>query len=224
MENFANIDECLNWLERKKYIRRELHLGLERVKLACQLLSNPENKQKTIHITGTNGKGSTTAFLSSIFRESGLRAGSFISPHLTSWNERISINGSPISNDDFFAATFQILDKLKQKVQLTIFEFLAVVSLYYFAKINPVDIVIYEVGLGGEHDATNVVLPLVSIITNIDYDHFRYLGNKLEGIAKEKAGIIKPNVPCFTAETRPKILALLRKKASEKRSKLIKIT
>jgi len=99
-----------------------------------------------------------------------------------------------------------------------------VVALFYFAEINPVDIVIYEVGLGGEHDATNVVLPLVSIITNIDYDHIRYLGNKLEGIAREKAGIIKLNTPCFTAETRPRILALLQKKANEKRSKLVRVS
>src|SRR5688572_29338901 len=117
-----------------------------------------------------------------------------------------------------------LVEKLKQKVQLTIFEFLTVVSLYYFAETNPVNIAIYEVGLGGEHDATNVIMPLVSIITNIDYDHFRYLGNKLEGIAKEKAGIIKLNTPCFTAETRPKILALLRNKANEKRSKLTKVS
>ena len=84
MKNFTNIDECLNWLEQKKHIRREMDLGLERIKLACQLLDHPEKKQKTIHITGTNGKGSTAAFLSSIFRESGLRTGSFTSPHLTS--------------------------------------------------------------------------------------------------------------------------------------------
>lgn len=98
------------------------------------------------------------------------------------------------------------------------------VALFYFAEINPADIVIYEVGLGGEHDATNVVLPLVSIITNIDYDHIRYLGSKLEGIAKEKAGIIKLNTPCFTAETRPKILALLRKESQKKRSKLVQVS
>lgn len=222
--NFATIDECLDWLEKKRHVRREMDLGLERVEQACQLLDSPEKRQKTIHITGTNGKGSTVAFLVSILKSSGLQVGSFTSPHLENWNERISINNSPISNKDFFTATFQILNKLEPKVQLTIFEFLTVVALYYFAEINPVDIVIYEVGLGGEHDATNIVLPLVSIISNIDYDHIRYLGSKLEEIAKEKAGIIKSNTPCFTAETRPRILALLRKESQKKRSKLVQVS
>lgn len=223
MKKFANIDECLSWLEQKKYIRQEMNLGLERIKLACQLLGNPEQKQKTIHITGTNGKGSTAAFLAEILVRSGLKAGSFTSPHLMSWNERIKVNNSLISDDDFFATTFQILDKLKRKVKLTIFEFLTVVALYYFAEVNPVDIVIYEVGMGGKYDATNVILPLVSIITNIDYDHFDYLGSKLKEIAEEKAGIMKEKIPCFTTETRPTILAFLRKKAKIKKSKLVKI-
>jgi len=136
----------------------------------------------------------------------------------------IKINNIPISNQDFFLSTEQIINKLDNRVKPTTFEFLTIVAFYYFAKIKPIDLAIYEVGLGGEHDATNVILPLVCGITNIDYDHFRYLGNTLTSIAQKKAGIIKKKSPCFTTETRPQILLLFRKITEEKKSKLYKIS
>ncbi|KLL03996.1 MAG: folylpolyglutamate synthase [Mycoplasmataceae bacterium CE_OT135] len=221
---FSNIDECFDWLKEKQFIRQGMDLGLARMKLACRLLNRPERKQKTAHITGTNGKGSIVAFLASILQNSGLKIGTFTSPHLDNWNERIKVNGVPISNQDFFAATQRVISKLENKVQPTIFEFLTIVALYYFAEIKTVDLVIYEVGLGGKYDATNVIFPLVCGITNIAYDHSHYLGNTLTSIAQEKAGIIKKNTPCFTTETRPAILSLFRKTAQKKHSKLFKIS
>ncbi|CAJ0829096.1 7935_t:CDS:2 [Entrophospora sp. SA101] len=169
------------------------------MKTACRLLSHPEKKQNTIHITGTNGKGSTAAFLSSILQNSGLKVGTF-------------------------TISQKIISKIKDKIQPTIFEFLALVALYYFAETKLIDLVIYEVGLGGKYDATNVILPLVCGITNIDYDHSQYLGNTLTSIAEEKSGIIKKNIPCFTTETRPQILSLFRNVAQKKQSKIYKIS
>ena len=221
---FNNITENLDWLKEKQFIRQGMDLGLTRMKTACRLLSHPEKKQNTIHITGTNGKGSTVAFLSSILQNSGLRVGTFTSPHLDDWNERIKINGLPITDQDFFIVSQKIISKIKDKIQPTIFEFLALVALYYFAETKLIDLVIYEVGLGGKYDATNVILPLVCGITNIDYDHSQYLGNTLTSIAEEKSGIIKKNIPCFTTETRPQILSLFRNVAQKKQSKIYKIS
>ncbi|RHZ37690.1 bifunctional folylpolyglutamate synthase/dihydrofolate synthase [endosymbiont GvMRE of Glomus versiforme] len=215
--NFANINECLEWVKRKD-------LALAKMELICQLLNHPEKKQKTIHIAGTNGKGSTVAFLTSIFQNSGLQVGTFTSPHLDDWNERIKVNGISITNHEFFLISQQIMSELEGKVQPTIFEFLTAVALYYFAEIKPVDLVIYEVGVGGKYDATNVISPLVCGITNIDYDHLNYLGNTLTDIAQKKAGIIKKDIPCFTTETKPQILSLLQKISQEKQSKLCKIS
>ncbi|CAJ0762226.1 19170_t:CDS:2, partial [Entrophospora sp. SA101] len=168
-----------------EFISSKIPLELIILMELTNLDNHPEKKQNTIHITGTNGKGSTAAFLSSILQNSGLKVGTF-------------------------TISQKIISKIKDKIQPTIFEFLALVALYYFAETKLIDLVIYEVGLGGKYDATNVILPLVCGITNIDYDHSQYLGNTLTSIAEEKSGIIKKNIPCFTTETRPQILSLFR--------------
>ncbi|HBK84156.1 MAG TPA: tetrahydrofolate synthase [Flavobacterium sp.] len=161
-------------------------------------LQNPENKIKTIHVAGTNGKGSTSSLLASIFQEAGYKVGLYTSPHLKDFRERIKINGIQISEDyvvHFIAQNKPFFEQNK----LSFFEMTVGLAFQYFADEN-VDIAIIEVGMGGRLDSTNVITPLVSVITNIGFDHTQFLGNTLELIATEKAGIIKKNVPVVIGE------------------------
>ena len=162
-------------------------------------LNNPENKFKSVHVAGTNGKGSTSHILASVLQEAGYKVGLYTSPHLKDFRERIKINGQEVSkhfvigfikrNKDFFEAN-----------KLSFFEMTVGMAFDYFAKEN-VDIAVVEVGLGGRLDSTNIVTPEVSIITNIGLDHTQFLGDTLEAIAFEKGGIIKPNIPVVIGET-----------------------
>ena len=162
-------------------------------------LNNPENKFKSVHVAGTNGKGSTSHILASVLQEAGYKVGLYTSPHLKDFRERIKINGQEVSkhfvigfikrNKDFFEAN-----------KLSFFEMTVGMAFDYFAKQN-VDIAVVEVGLGGRLDSTNIVTPEVSIITNIGLDHTQFLGDTLEAIAFEKGGIIKPNIPVVIGET-----------------------
>ena len=162
-------------------------------------LNNPENKFKSVHVAGTNGKGSTSHILASVLQEAGYKVGLYTSPHLKDFRERIKINGQEVSkhfvigfikrNKDFFEAN-----------KLSFFEMTVGMAFDYFAKQN-VDIAVVEVGLGGRLDSTNIVIPEVSIITNIGLDHTQFLGDTLEAIAFEKGGIIKPNIPVVIGET-----------------------
>ena len=172
-------------------------------------LGNPETKLKCVHVAGTNGKGSTSHMLSSILQEASYKVGLYTSPHLKDFRERIKINGKEISED--FVCTF--IEKHKsyfEREAFSFFEMSVGLAFDYFAK-EKVDIAIIEVGLGGRLDATNIITPLVSVITNIGLDHTQFLGNTLELIASEKAGIIKPSVPVvigeYTPETKPVFLA-----------------
>ena len=164
----------------------------------CELLDNPQNKFKTIHIAGTNGKGSVCNMLASILTESGYTVGLFTSPHLLDFRERIRINGDVISENyviDFVKNHNQVFSEIRP----SFFEWSTALAFDYFDS-NKVDIAIIETGLGGRLDSTNIVLPLVSVITSIGIDHTQYLGNTLEAIAKEKGGIIKPNIPVVLGE------------------------
>lgn len=162
-------------------------------------LNNPENKFKSVHVAGTNGKGSTSHILASVLQEAGYKVGLYTSPHLKDFRERIKINGQEVSkhfvigfikrNKDFFEAN-----------KLSFFEMTVGMAFDYFAKQN-IDIAVVEVGLGGRLDSTNIVTPEVSIITNIGLDHTQFLGDTLEAIAFEKGGIIKPNIPVVIGET-----------------------
>ncbi len=159
----------------------------------CELLGNPQNKFKSIHIAGTNGKGTTAHILSSILQEAGYKTGLYTSPHLKSYTERIKINAIEI--EEPFVIDF--VDKIKNhisEIQPSFFEITVVMAFAYFVE-KKVDIAVIETGLGGRLDSTNVIMPLLSVITNIALDHQDMLGNTIEEIAKEKAGIIKPNVP-----------------------------
>ena len=181
-------------------------------------LGNPEKNLKCIHVAGTNGKGSTSHMLASIFQEAGYNVGLYTSPHLKDFRERIKINGLVISEE--FVCDFINTNKaFFEANEMSFFEMTVGLALDYFAK-EKVDIAIIEVGMGGRLDATNIIRPLVSVITNIGLDHTQFLGNTLEAIAYEKAGIIKPGIPVvigeYTPETKPVFLA----KAKETRSEI----
>ena len=164
----------------------------------CELLNNPQRKFKSVHIAGTNGKGSVSHMLASVFQSAGYKTGLYTSPHLTDFRERIKINGEMISEQsviDFVADYNTDFERIKP----SFFEMTVALAFNHFAK-NQVDIAIIETGLGGRLDSTNVITPELSVITNIGYDHQQFLGDTLPEIAGEKAGIIKPNVPVVVGE------------------------
>ncbi len=164
----------------------------------CNAIDNPQTKFKSIHIAGTNGKGSTSHMLAAILQQAGYKTGLYTSPHLKDFRERIKINGNMISQDfvvDFVERTKTISEEIKP----SFFELTVAMAFDYFEK-EKIDIAVIETGLGGRLDSTNIITPLLSIITNIGYDHMDLLGNTLEKIASEKAGIIKPGVPVIIGE------------------------
>ena len=171
----------------------------------CNAIDNPQTKFKSVHIAGTNGKGSTSHMLAAILQQAGYKTGLYTSPHLKDFRERIKINGEMIAQDfvvDFVCRTQQI----SQQINPSFFELTMTMAFDYFAQ-HQVDIAIIETGLGGRLDSTNIITPILSIITNIGYDHMNILGDTLEKIATEKAGIIKSNIPViigeYLAETKP---------------------
>ena len=192
--------------------------GLERIKALAEALGNPQNAYRTIHVAGTNGKGSVCAMLAEMLKAQGLTVGLFTSPHLESYCERIRVNGVDIPKDDFAEMIFRVK---ACNVNATHFEVLTAAAFLYF-KLRAVDVAVIEVGLGGTLDSTNIITPELSIITNIALDHENILGD-LEGIACNKAGIIKPNIPTVTGAT-GKPLEIIRNVAKEKNSKLYEVT
>jgi len=178
--------------------------GLDIINDLLQALDNPHRQLAAIHVAGTNGKGSVCAMLESVLRASGFKTGLYISPHLIDFSERFSINGIPISTEKL-EGYIQTLEETADRVAeetaqrpATFFEISTAIAFQYFADEN-VDIAIIETGMGGRWDATNVIIPLVSVITHIDIDHTNYLGDTIEMIASEKAGIIKPGRPVVSA-------------------------
>lgn len=172
-----------------------IKLGLESIKNLLDFLDNPQKKLKCFHIAGSNGKGSTSSFISSILTENGFKTGLYTSPHLVRFNERIRINGVEIP-DEFILAFMKIVDEYISKNSVTFFELTTAMAFLYFAK-NEVDFAVIETGLGGRLDATNVINPLASVITTISLEHTNILGNTLSEIASEKAAIIKKNSKVF---------------------------
>ncbi len=178
-----------------------INLGLDRISAVLEIIGNPQDKLKCIHVAGTNGKGSVCAIIASILQKAGMKTGLYTSPHIFEYTERIQINGFDISKEDFAKYLFEICEIAdKNNIHLTEFEILTAVMFKYFAD-NDVDVVVLETGLGGRFDATNVIKSnLCSIITHIDLDHTERLGNTKSKIAFEKAGIIKKDCPVFTCE------------------------
>jgi len=195
--------------------------GLENTFKLAALAGNPQEKLRFIHVAGTNGKGSTCAMLESIYRASGLRVGMFTSPHLVSFRERIQVNRRLIPESEVVRLVEELRMANKEN-EATLFEFATVMALKFFAE-QKCELVIWETGLGGRLDATNIVTPLASVITNIAFDHEQWLGDTLGKIAAEKAGIIKPGVPVMTAAEEPEALAVIEKIAREKRAPLKQI-
>lgn len=184
----------------------------------CNYLDNPQNKIKTIHVAGTNGKGSVSHILAAVFQENNYKTGLYTSPHLKDFRERIKINGRMIPEDfliDFVEKTKGISEEIKP----SFFELTFVMALEYFAQ-QKVDLAVIETGLGGRLDSTNVISPLLSVITNISFDHKDILGDTLAKIAFEKAGIIKQNIPVVIGEAIPETRNVFLKKAAETHSKI----
>ena len=187
--------------------------GLERITTLCQAIGNPQKQFKSIHIAGTNGKGSSSHYLASVLQAAGYRTGLATSPHLKSFTERIKIDGNEISQEDLAYFLTQN-KKLIEDTEASFFEVMIAMTFWYFAK-KKVDIAIVETGLGGRLDATNIIEPLACLITNIGYDHQQFLGDTLDKIAKEKAGIIKHQKPVIISEKHPETQKVFLKKAQE---------
>ncbi|NBJ16778.1 MAG: bifunctional folylpolyglutamate synthase/dihydrofolate synthase [Dehalobacter sp. 4CP] len=218
-------EETLEYI--KNLTKFGINLGLERIKALLDRLDHPEKKLKVIHIGGTNGKGSTTAMLQSIMKQAGYRAGMFTSPHLHNFRERITINGEMISPEDVVSGINKLKPHLEEMERLGIehpteFEVCTALALCYFAEKQP-DLVLLEVGLGGEIDSTNVVTPLISVLTSIGMDHMDYLGDTLQAITGVKAGIIKDGVPVVTSSDKPEVLKVIEDRAAQKGSRMIEV-
>ncbi|GAY75125.1 dihydrofolate synthase [Sporolactobacillus inulinus] len=187
---FETIDETLNWIH--GLIPHGIKPGTKRMEWMLAELGNPEQKIRAVHVGGTNGKGSTVCYLWHIYQASGMTVGTFISPYITSFNERIMVNGKPISDQDLIKAAnlvYPLTLAVDRETNLglpTEFEVVTMLSFVYFGMIHPCDLVIYEVGLGGRLDSTNVIQPLVSVITNVAMDHMKQLGTTIKQIALKK--------------------------------------
>lgn len=223
---FTTYNEALEWIHAR--LRLGIKPGLARMEWMMEKLGSPERKMKTVHIGGTNGKGSTVTFLRSILEAGGYSVGTFTSPYIEQFNERISVNGKPISDEEVLELTNVIrplADELEE-TELggpTEFEVITAMSFYYFANLNQVDIVLYEVGLGGRFDSTNIIHPIASVITNIGLDHTNILGHSYEEIAFEKAGIIKEGIPIFTAVKNANAIKVIKEQAEKKHAPLYRL-
>lgn len=201
-----------------------MNLGLERIERLCELLGNPEKSLKVVHVAGTNGKGSTATFVANVLGAQGYRVGIYTSPYIERFTERIKINDMEIKEAEVVELVENMLPLIEQLVaegyeNPTEFEIITAAAFKYFYD-KSVDYVVLEVGLGGRFDATNVVTPMVSVITTISYDHMHILGNTLAEIAGEKAGIIKPGIPVVVYPQEAEAMEILEKKAGICASKL----
>ena len=184
----------------------------------CNTLGNPQHKFKSIHVAGTNGKGSTSHMLAAILQTAGYKTGLYTSPHLKDFRERIKVNGEMVSEEFVILFTERIRPRIEE-IEPSFFEITVAMAFEYFAQ-QEVDIAIIETGLGGRLDSTNVILPELSIITNIGWDHMNLLGNSLEKIAAEKAGIIKETIPVVVGEVIPETISIFEETANEKNAPL----
>jgi len=215
---FHSYEEALNWIHSR--LRFGIKPGLTRMELMMEKLNHPEKQIKTVHIGGTNGKGSTVTYLRNILQQAGLTVGTFTSPYIEQFNERISVNGKPISDEEILTLANKLHPIVEEMDKMEIggpteFEIITAMSFYYFAYMHKMDIVIYEVGLGGRFDSTNIISPLLSIITSIGLDHTAILGDTYEQIAFEKAGIIKKGTPIIAAVKQKEAQAVIVQQANK---------
>lgn len=216
----SSIDDHLSALYRLR--RFGIKLGLASISRLMRGLGNPQNHFSSIHIAGTNGKGSIAAFLSSVLAHGGYKVGLYTSPHLVRFNERIQINGCPISDKDVARVAEAVQRVYTQGEPPTFFECATAMALYHFAS-EKVDWAVLETGMGGRYDATNLVHPEVSIISNISMEHQEYLGNTLAKIAREKAGIIKRGAGVVTGARQKSALQVIEQVATEKEVPLYRL-
>jgi dihydrofolate synthase / folylpolyglutamate synthase len=215
-------EEAVEWIHGR--LSFGIKPGLERMKWLMERLDYPERRIKAIHIAGTNGKGSTLCYLRSILQEAGYSVGTFTSPYVEQFNERISVNGKPISDEEIVELV-NVIKPLVEEVEQTDlgapteFEVITAMAIYYFGKVNIQDVVIFETGLGGRFDSTNVIYPLISVITNVGFDHTNILGDTLTEIASEKAGIIKAGIPVITGVEQEEALEVIFEKANSVKAK-----
>lgn len=219
---FTKTKDLLNYIEQKRGPITEP--SLNNMKKLIKLF-DISNDLKIIHVAGTNGKGSVIAYINTVLLNNKYNVGKFVSPYITSFNERICYNDEPISDSDLLFFGNLIIEKYplieKEGLRIpTFFEFITVLALMYFSSIEKIDFVILEVGLGGIYDPTNIVSPILTIITSISFDHMQYLGNSLFEIARNKLGILKKNVPLITLDN-PNINDLVIKKAKDSSSEVI---
>ena len=192
---------------------------LERMEEFLEQLGNPHRTFRSVHIAGTKGKGSTTAMIESILRAAGYRTGMYTSPHLHTFRERIRVAGQLIPEEDVARLVEHIIPILNSHPEVTVFEIITALGMCYFAE-RQIDIGVFEVGLGGRLDATNVLRPMVSVITSISLDHMKVLGDTVEAIAREKAGIIKPGIPAVTSPQQPEAMRVIRETCEQRKVSL----
>ncbi|MBU5674661.1 bifunctional folylpolyglutamate synthase/dihydrofolate synthase [Paenibacillus sp. MSJ-6] len=215
--------EAVDWIN--GLIPFGIRPGLERIELLMERLSNPHRRLKFIHVAGTNGKGSTCAFLTKVLLECGYHTGTFTSPYITKFTNRFQYDGMDIPEETLLALSNRLLPLVKEIAESelgspTMFEVSTAIAILYFAEVCYPDVVVWETGLGGRMDVTNIVTPIVSVITNIGYDHTDVLGDTIELIAREKAGIIKPGVPVVSCVDQPEAISVIKEQAENCRSSL----
>ena len=215
---FTKAQDVINYL----YSLPKLHekADLSYIKKVLTFLDNPQDKVKTVHVTGTNGKGSTSYYLSSLLQKAGQKTGLFVSPYVFEFNERIQLNGRNISDADLVKTVNAIesaltkIRKTNNNFSLVTFEYEVVMAFLYFAR-EKCDYAVIEVGIGGEHDKTNVIVPEVSVITTIGLDHEQIIGPTLQDIAREKSGVIKKNRPVIIGNVPKEVLPIIQQKAQK---------
>ena len=211
-----NYQESLDWIHSK--LKFGIKPGVERVKWLLNELGNPQDKVKGVHVVGTNGKGSTVNYLQNTFTAAGYEVGTFISPFIMDFRERISINGQMISKEDLTLMVNRVkpfVERLPIETPweaATEFEIITVLMFLYFGEVHPVDIAFIEAGMGGLHDSTNVFTPLAVICTSIGLDHQAYLGKTHAAIASNKAGVMKAGVPLIYATDREDVAEVFEKR------------
>ena len=215
---FTKAQDVINYL----YSLPKLHekADLSYIKKVLTFLDNPQDKVKTVHVTGTNGKGSTSYYLSSLLQKAGQKTGLFVSPYVFEFNERIQLNGQNISDADLVKTANAIesaltkIRKTNNNFSLVTFEYEVVMAFLYFAR-EKCDYAVIEVGIGGEHDKTNVIMPEVSVITTVGLDHEKIIGPTLQDIAREKSGVIKKNRPVIIGNVPKEVLPIIQQKAQK---------
>ena len=219
---FNDYASCVTWIESQK--RFSPKVSLDNMKYFCSLLNNPEQKFTSIHVTGTNGKGSVVSYIKNILIDAGLNVGTFTSPYIIKFNERISFNGEMISDEEVIKLAqkiYDIYDLIDESYpKPTFFEFTTLMSFVYFSEKENLDLAIIEVGIGGKLDSTNVITPIASVITNVAYDHMNVLGETLEEILTNKMGIIKTNIPSIVGVKDDNLVKLAKKHTKDVNSSL----